>query len=125
MTAAGAASAEGRLRELYGRYKRLSLAAGAALVLDVHDDALEPEASALLADARAAAAADGMHAHQLEACVEAAAALHDLVAGGDGEVEAVRETHRRLRREVWKVIPCEYVPCCAPVARASMRRSNG
>lgn len=118
-------SGERRLRELYGRYKRLSLAAGAALVLDVRDEALEPEAAALLADARAAAAADGGDAPQLEACVEAAAALHDLIVRGDGGVEAVRETHRRLRREVWKVIPCEYVPCCAPAPGASMRRSNG
>ena len=34
-----------------------------------------------------------------------------LIAAAD--TERVRASHRRLRREVWKVVPCEYVPCCA------------
>ena len=27
-------------------------------------------------------------------------------------LERVRASHRRLRREIWDVQPCEYVPCC-------------
>jgi hypothetical protein len=100
------------VRNLYGRYKHLALAAGAALVLDAPREELASDAAALLADARAAAAAGDSYAPQLRACVDAASELRDLIATG-GDVEAARETHKRLRREVWKVVPCEYVPCCA------------
>jgi hypothetical protein len=105
--------AEAELRGLYGRYKHLALATGATLVLGAPRQALEQDAAELLADARAAAAGAGANGPGLAACVEAADELHDLLARGGHDVAAVRETHKRLRREVWKVIPCEYVPCCA------------
>ncbi len=100
------------VRDLYGRYKHLALAAGAALVLDAPRGELAADAAALVADARSAVAAGGELAPQLRACVEAASELERLLVR-DGDVEAAREAHKRLRREVWKVIPCEYVPCCA------------
>ncbi len=103
---------DSRLGELYGRYKKLALAAGAALVLGAPHDALEDEARELLVDARSALADGVRHETQLGACVEAAAELLALLVRG-GDVGAVRSTHKRFRREVWKVIPCEYVPCCA------------
>jgi hypothetical protein len=98
--------------DLYGRYKQLALAAGAALVLDAPLETLHDDVDELVADARAALAAGGAHESQLRACVDAAEQLQDLVRCG-GDVESVRRSHRHLRREVWKVIPCEYVPCCA------------
>jgi hypothetical protein len=107
------------LGELYGRYKRLALAAGATLVLGEHPAALADATAALLADSRDALAAGGALAPALSACVLAAAELHALLvrAGADpsavgaADTDRVRATHSRLRREVWKVIPCEYVPC--------------
>jgi hypothetical protein len=111
-------SPEAQLRELYARYKQLVLATGAALVLDAPREGLERETAALLADARAAAVEPPAHGSQLRACVDAAAQLHRLLEGGGDDVAAVRETHRRLRREVWQVLPCEYVPCCASPAHA-------
>lgn len=101
------------VRALYARYKHLALAAGAALVLDEPLGVLEEDAAELLADARTAAASYEEHAPQLRACVDAASELHGLLQRGGGDVDAARRTHKRLRREVWKVIPCEYVPCCA------------
>lgn len=100
------------LGELYGRYKKLTLATGAALVLGAPHETLEQEARVLLVDSRAAFAGAVRHGSQFRACVEAATELEALLARG-GEVGAVRSTHKRFRREVWKVIPCEYVPCCA------------
>jgi hypothetical protein len=101
------------VRELYGRYKSLALAAGASLVLGAPCDELAAETAQLLEDGRAALAAHPSRRVQLEACVGAADELLGLVAGEGSDVDAVRETHKHLRREVWKVIPCEYVPCCA------------
>jgi hypothetical protein len=101
-----------QVRELYGRYKHLALATGAALVLDAPVAELETDAAELVADARSAVAVGGEHEPQLRACLDAATELHALLVHGGG-VEAARLAHKRLRREVWKVIPCEYVPCCA------------
>ena len=106
-------AAEQEVRDLYLRYKQLALAAGAALVLDAPLDALRLEAEQLVADATAAADRRDAHRTQLRACVDAARELHGLVSSGGADVEAARRTHKRRRREVWKVIPCEYVPCCA------------
>jgi hypothetical protein len=102
-----------RVRELYERYKSLALAAGATLVLGEPRQELAAEALELLTEARAALADHPSRGLQLEACVRAAEELHHLLAGEGFDVEGVRETHKRLRREVWKVVPCEYVPCCA------------
>ena len=109
-----------QLGELYNRYKGLALATGAALVLDAPSGELTRHAAALLGDCRAAARAPQVELRvQLDACVLAAEDLHDLLvragvdAGSvcDADTDRVRASHRRLRQEVWKVIPCEYVPC--------------
>lgn len=112
-----AAVDEQELNRLYGRYKTLALAAGARLVLDEAPESLAGEVGALVADCRLAAAlGPETLAPQLAACVTAAEGLRALVGGAspsEADVEAVRLTHKQLRSEVWKVIPCEYVPCCA------------
>ena len=108
------------VEELYGRYKRAALATGATLLLDEDPAPLAKAAAGLLADSRAAlAGADGAVAAPLEACVRASAELHALLARavadgssiGAADADRVRASHSDLRREVWKVIPCEYVPC--------------
>jgi hypothetical protein len=109
---------------LYGRYKSLALAAGAALVLDAPRDELSAEALELLADARAGLLLDSSRRVQLEACVEAAEKLRDLLESDGFDVEAARDTHKRLRREVWKIVPCEYVPCCASTPYAHEQGEN-
>jgi hypothetical protein len=89
--------------ELYRRYKALALAAGAALVLGEPTGELERAVAALVRDA------DG------GACAEPAARLARLLAGGagDDDLDAVRVSHRSLRRQIWTTHSCEYVPCCA------------
>jgi hypothetical protein len=107
---------EHELNELYARYKALALAAGAALILDSDVERLAGEVKALLDDARRARRGSSALAPQLSACVEAAAGLGRLLADAPAStaaLEAARASHRRLRREVWNVLPCEYVPCCA------------
>ncbi len=121
MTAAAvAAGAERELRELYTRYKGLALATSAALILDESLGALLEEADALVEDCRTAVLPAELEV-QLEACAAAAADLRGLLvlAADDpasvsaAAIQSVRATHSRLRREVWKVLPCEYVPCSA------------
>jgi hypothetical protein len=110
------------LGALYGRYKRLALATGATLVLGEDPAALADAAAALLADSRTARGGGGGGlASPLSACVCAADELHALLVRaaadpsrvGAADTDRVRATHSSLRREVWKVIPCEYVPCSA------------
>jgi hypothetical protein len=120
-TAAVRSEHDERVRELYARYKSLALAVGAALVLDAPRDELSAEALELLEDARAALLVDSSRRVQLEACVGAAEKLRDLLESDGFDVEAVRATHKRLRREVWKIVPCEYVPCCASTPHAHER----
>jgi hypothetical protein len=114
------ASRERELRELYSRYKGLTLATGATLLLDADPDRLAVEAGELLIACRRAAARTGVDcASQLDACVVAVRELHQLLLRaaedveliGAEDTERVRASHSRLRREVWKVFPCEYVPC--------------
>jgi hypothetical protein len=114
------ASRERELRELYSRYKGLALATGATLLLGAAPERLAVEAGELLIACRRAAARSGAAcASQLEACVTAVQELHELLLRavedaeliGAADTERVRASHSRLRREVWKVIPCEYVPC--------------
>lgn len=110
---------ERELRDLYGRYKTLMLAAAAALLLDSSVDELAGAVAELLADCRAAAGEASPLRPQLVACAEATGELERLVAAtpADGataaDLERVRAAHRNLRREVWQVLSCEYVPCCA------------
>jgi hypothetical protein len=89
--------------ELYRRYKALALAAGAALVLGEPTGELEREVAGLVRDAQGGA------------CAEPAARLASLLAGGaaDDDLDAVRASHRSLRRRIWTTHTCEYVPCCA------------
>jgi hypothetical protein len=110
------------LEQAYHRYKRVALATGAALLLDEDLVALDEAADALVRDSRAAlAAADPALAAQFAACVHAAEEVQDLLVHaardrgsvGTADIERVRASHSELRREVWKVIPCEYVPCSA------------
>jgi hypothetical protein len=119
-TAAPPRSAERReLSDLYGRYKTLVLAAAAALMLDQPFADVVHETELLLEDCRAAVRRTACFEEQLAACVVAAEELSHLLEVGDDEaltvagLDVVRATHSRLRSEVWNVLPCEYVPCCA------------
>ena len=110
MSIAVAAPAD-ELQRLYYRYNALTLSASAALILEQDVADLERETDALLEECiRCAPVPD---------CVVAARALTELVhatAAGQpsaAQLEQVRVTHSRLRRAVWSVLPCEYVPCCA------------
>ncbi len=93
--------------ELYRRFKSLAVAASAALILGERVDELQPVADELHRDAAGTS------------CEEPAERLRRLVHGAlsggpsEAELEAVRASHRSLRREVWTTQPCEYVPCCA------------
>jgi hypothetical protein len=93
--------------ELYRRFKSLAVAARAALILGERIDELQPVADELHRDAAGTS------------CEEPAARLRQLVHGAlsgeviDAELDALRTSHRSLRREVWTTEPCEYVPCCA------------
>jgi hypothetical protein len=110
---------EDELERLYTRFKALSLGVSAALLLGRPLDELTADADAFLAECvRASAAADEPDMPLAE-CVEAACALAALArratigATTTDELETLRAAHLRLRREVWNVLPCEYVPCCA------------
>jgi len=114
------ASRERELRELYSRYKGLALATGATLLLGADPDRLAADAGELLISCHRAAARTGADlSSQLDACVAAVQELHELLLRavedveliGAEDTERVRASHSRLRREVWKVFPCEYVPC--------------
>lgn len=115
MSAVLEAASARQLQELYARYKALALATGAALLLDAGDEALAAEVEALLRDCLAARRATVELEPQFAACVEAAGELRLLIRGeaSSASLERARESHRRLRRAVWSVLPCEYVPCCA------------
>jgi hypothetical protein len=108
------ASDDAELAGLYGRYKSLALAAAAAAILEDGLDEVRVEAGRLLEDCRAAARHRRRHAEQFEACADAAHVLQASVdEAGPADLEGVRASHRRLRRSVWRVVPFEYVPCCA------------
>lgn len=109
------------LGHLYARNKALSLSVGAALALHRHPDGALPEVEEHLAECELAVAGEGCFSSHFEACREAAAELAGLVrevegdrrAPSDRRLRAVRASHRRLRRLVWEVFDCEYVPCAA------------
>jgi hypothetical protein len=112
------AAPDAELERLYRRFKALSLAVSAALVLDRPLGELAGETDALVAECLAAAADAEDADSPLVECVGAALALSSLVqrasAGEstDLELAQLRAAHLRLRRDVWAVLPCEYVPCC-------------
>jgi hypothetical protein len=93
--------------ELYARFKSLTVAASAALILGERLDELAPAVEEL--DRNAAGTPCAEPARHLRLLVESAAAGRPA----DAELDAVRDSHRRLRRDVWTTHPCEYVPCCA------------
>jgi hypothetical protein len=116
---AALATREDELELLYGRFKRLTIAVSAALLLDGPIGELAADADALLAECVRASSATAEPDAALLECVEAASALTALVqratagAPTEGELDGLRAAHLRLRHLVWSVLPCEYVPCCA------------
>ena len=108
------------LRELYFRLKGLVLASASRMLLDEPLDGLAADAGALLEDCRdAAGQADAVLSAPLTACELAAAEVCEMLgeaaAAGvaSSRIASVRASHSRLRQEVWRFIPCEYVPCSA------------
>jgi hypothetical protein len=108
------------LGDLYGANKSLALAVGAALALGQPPQVEVGEVELHLEECeRAVAERPGELSEHFEACRDAAAELAALVQEADGErpdpsrrqIGAVRDSHRRLRRLVWEVFDCEYVPC--------------
>jgi hypothetical protein len=104
------------LQALYGRYKALALATSAALMLEDDVRSLGDRLEELRRDCGATRRRGTPHDRALGACLAAVADLRPLIDGDttDRALEHARASHRRLRRAVWDVIPCEYVPCCAP-----------
>jgi hypothetical protein len=106
---------EQELLRLYERYKALTLATSAALILARPLGELRAQAEALHGECRAAGAGEDSRAAACSAAAEDLAELLRLAASGEGTgdlLARVRASHRRLRREIWDVQPCEYVPCC-------------
>lgn len=104
------------LRDLYTRYKALALSTSATLMLGGETDSLAEGVEELLEACRTVCMRRSVYRREAAVCAEAAASLGQLLAG-DTTAETLasaRSAHLRLRRAVWEVIPCEYVPCCAP-----------
>jgi hypothetical protein len=108
------------LRELYARLKGLLLASASRMLLDEPLDGLAAAANALLADCRdVAGKSDAVLSAPLNSCQLAAAEVRDMLEEADtagvgaSRIASVRASHSRLRQEVWRFIPCEYVPCSA------------
>jgi len=108
------------LGDLYGANKSLALAVGAALALGQPPQVGAAEVDRHLEECeRAVAERPGELGEHFQACREAAADLAALVAEAERDeripsrerLGAVRASHRRLRRLVWEVFDCEYVPC--------------
>jgi hypothetical protein len=110
-----AAIPERELLRLYERYKALTLAATAALILARPVGELRSQAETLRAECRAAGAGEGSPGAACSAAADDLAELLGLASAGRDTaelLERVRASHRRLRRGIWDVQPCEYVPCC-------------
>jgi hypothetical protein len=104
------------LQSLYARYKALALSTSAALMLGDNVRPLGERLEELRRDCSATQQRRTAHGRELAACLDAVADLRPLIDGDttDRALEHARASHRRLRRAVWDLIPCEYVPCCAP-----------
>jgi len=104
------------LQALYTRYKALALSTGAALMLGGDVRPLGERLEGLRRDCNTTQQRGTVHGREVAACLDAVADLRPLIDGDttDRALEHARASHRRLRRAVWDVIPCEYVPCCAP-----------
>jgi hypothetical protein len=102
------------LNGLYTRQKQLLLSVGASLAMGDAPAGARGEAESLLADCDAAGPGE-----RYDACREGAAQLVALLADADrlggppshARITAARAAHSRLRRVVWDVSGCEYVPC--------------
>jgi hypothetical protein len=112
---------EAELAELYASYKQLVLGLAAGLIFKDDLDGLGQDA-VLLRDRSAcavAAATPGDEVRRATASVALAAEelvqAVDLVRRGRGDadeaLDRVRERHRSLRRQVWRVLPFEYPSC--------------
>jgi hypothetical protein len=112
------ASREQELERLYQRYKALTLATTAALILERPLDDLALEADRLRGECRSAAASAAGAAELFDDCICAAGHLGELLrlaslgVPTSAQLDRVRASHRRLRRQVWDLHACEYVPCC-------------
>jgi hypothetical protein len=116
------------LRELYLRYKGLVFGATARILLKEPVRMLVVDAGALLEDCRTSArVCEAPLRVQFNACERAAVELREMLAEageageasvGSARLGSVRASHSHLRREIWKSIPCEYVPCAAAVSHA-------
>jgi hypothetical protein len=118
---------EAELERLYRRFKALALGVSAALMLDRGLGKLAEDSASLLQESLRAAEQTDDPGSPFGACVAAAMALCALVqraAAGEPtavELAELRTAHTRLRREVWAVVPCEYVPCCVSGAHHEAR----
>jgi hypothetical protein len=115
---APAAAGLSTLCDLYARYKSLASAAGACLTLGQSLAALVAPAGALEAETRSAADSDSPLASPFAVCAAATRDLVELIGAHDGDdvsarLAAARASHRALRRQMWDMVECEYVPCCA------------
>ncbi len=114
------------LRDLYARYKALVSAAAACVTLGQPLAHLRDAAEALDSEARSAADCDSPLAMPFSVCAAATCDLVRLIgaAPGDemsGQLATTRATHRALRRQIWDVAECEYVPCCVPALESPTR----
>jgi hypothetical protein len=108
------------LNELYATDKSLSLSISAALAMQLPPAVGSEQVDDHLWACERAVAEHGTGelAPHFEACRDAAAALAELAREAEGglvpsprRLDAVRRSHRHLRRLVWEVFDCEYVPC--------------
>jgi len=113
------------LQELYTSYKALALSTSAALMLGGEMGPIADRIEELLDACRTVCARRDVHRREAAACAVATASLRPLLAGDTTPetLERARDSHLRLRRAIWNVIPCEYVPCCAPTHDHHERRS--
>ncbi len=115
----GQGGAVRELERVYLRYKALTFAVAAGVLLRRVGSEVAEEADALVADARRCEVSHPELATQFAICVTAAEGLDKLVShardGENGishdELEAVRRMHHRVRSAVWELLPCEYTPC--------------
>jgi hypothetical protein len=115
MSVASPTEEAAELQALYTRYKAIALSTAAALMLESDVEELVRRVDELIEDCGATERRGSVHVHEATACRDAALDLRPLLQGdtADDTLERARASHLQLRRAVWDVIPCEYVPCCA------------
>jgi hypothetical protein len=115
MSIASSTEEAAELQALYARYKAIAFSTGAALMLDGDVGVLGDRVDELIQDCRSIEERGTAHARQVAACRDAVIDLWPLLDGDttDPALDRARASHLQLRRAVWDVVPCEYVPCCA------------